>query len=92
MIKKIQLEVIVFILLLISVLFTNNIDVGIYKYFSQLNYGKEANNLKAFFVNITELGDSLWYFLILISIFLTCFLTNKIKLISTKKYSYLKMI
>ena len=90
MIKKIQLEVIVFILLLISVLFTNNIDVGIYKYFSQLNYGKEANNLKAFFVNITELGDSLWYFLILISIFLTCFLANKIKLISTKKYSYLK--
>ena len=90
MIKKIQIELIIFILLVISILFTNNIDDNIYKYFSQLNYGIGAPHLKVFFINITELGDSLWYFLILFFIFLVSFLTNKNNLISANTYSYLK--
>ena len=90
MIKKIQIEVIIFILLLISILFTNNIDAWIYKYISQLNFGKNAHYLKSFFVNITELGDSFWYFLILIIVFLIFFLSNKINLISIKNYSYFR--
>ena len=90
MIKKIQIETTVFILLLISILFTNNIDVGIYKYFSQLSYGVGNTYLKSFFINITELGDSLWYFFILLFIFLISFFTKKINLISNKRYSDLK--
>jgi lipid A 4'-phosphatase len=89
-IKKIQIELTVFILLVISVLLTNNIDSEIYKFFSKLNYGKGTPQLKKFFVNITELGDSLWYFLILIFVFLFSFLFKKIDVISNKSYFYLR--
>ena len=90
MIKKIQIELTILILLLISIIITNNIDVKIYKYFSQLNYGTNVYYLKLFFDNITSLGDSLWYFLILVFLFLVSFLTKKINFLSFKNYSYLK--
>ena len=90
MIKKIKIEIVIFILLLISVLFIKNIDIEIYKFFSQLNYGKDTKYLKSFFVNITELGNSLWYFIILILLFLFSFFAKKINLISVKKYFNLK--
>ena len=90
MIKKTQIEIIIFILLLILILFTNNIDSNIYKYFSQLNYGVGTPYLKVFFVKITELGDSLWYFLILIFLFLISLLLNRINVVSGKNYSYLR--
>ena len=90
MIKKTQIEITVFILLVISVLFTRNIDIKVHEYFSQINYGPNVGDLKKFFVNITELGNSIWYFVILLFIFLISFVAKKFNLISTKKYSYLK--
>ena len=33
----------------------------------------QTDDLKKFFIGITELGDSLWYFLIIISVFLLSF-------------------
>lgn len=92
MIKKIQIELVIFFFLLISVLYTNKIDSWVSIYFSELNYGISAEYLKLFFVKITELGDSIWYFLILIFIFLISFLAKKINIISVKNYSYLKNI
>ena len=92
MIKKIWLELLAFTLLLFSIFITRNIDVGIYNYFAQQNYGFAKIYLKEFFVNITELGDSLWYFLIFIVFFLISFLANKTNFISFKKYFYLKRV
>ena len=90
MIKKIQIEITVFIILVISIFLTNNIDSWVYKFFSKKNYGVSANYLETFFVNITELGNSLWYFLILFFLFLISFFAKKINLISIKNQSYLK--
>jgi lipid A 4'-phosphatase len=87
-IKKIQIELTLFSLLLISVFFTKQLDIGIYNYFSKLNYGAESLYLKGFFVNITELGDSLWFFLIFLLIFTFSFFLKKTKLISGENYSY----
>ena len=39
-------------------------DLLIYDYFYNLNYGLGAPYLKNFY-KVTELGDSLWYFLII---------------------------
>ena len=90
MIKKIQIELFVFTLIVISTLFTYNIDLEIIKFFSKLNFGMGAPYLKDFFVNITELGDSLWYFLIIFFIFIISFVLKNTKLLSTKRYFYIK--
>ena len=90
MIKKIQIELTFFILLTILVLLSSKIDIEIYKYFSEINYGSGAPYLKLFFTKITELGDSLWYFLLLLLIFCISFLFKKNNLITNKKYLYLK--
>lgn len=90
MIKKIRLEITFLALLIALVLFTNKLDVGIYSYFSQLNYGSNVQYLKNFFIKITELGDSLWFFLILFSMSLVFLFAKKINLISVRKYTYLK--
>ena len=90
MIKKIQIELTILALLIINIFLSYNIDVGLYNYFSNLNFGFEAVNLKEFFVGITELGDSFWYFLIIPCIFLISLVCEKIKLISNGKYDKIK--
>jgi hypothetical protein len=83
-IKKIQIEFSIFILLLISVLFTNKFDLWVNSLFTKFNYGGGSAYLKDFFIGITDLGDSLWYFLFFILIFFSSYLIkifkhNKIK-------------
>jgi len=89
-IKKIQVEIAVLVFLVANIFFSYKADVVLYNYFFNLNYGFETVYLKKFFIGITELGDSLWYFLIIISVFLFSFISKKIKLISVKKWLYLK--
>ena len=90
MIKKIQIEFSLFILLLIFVLFTNKFDLWINNLFAQMNYGIGSIYLKEFFVGITDLGDSLWYFLIFTLIFFFSYLMKTLNIISEEKYLYLK--
>ena len=90
MIKKIQIELIIFALLVVTIFLTNSIDREIYTYFSKLNYGIGGAYLKKFFVQITQLGDSMWYFLIFTVMFLTSLVVKKIKIISLKKYYFLR--
>jgi lipid A 4'-phosphatase len=89
-IKKIQIEFTIFILLLISVLFTNMIDLWVYNFFAQLNYGVGSIYLKDFFVGITNLGDSLWYFLFFSLLFFSSYLMKTLNILGKEKYFYLK--
>ena len=90
MIKKIQIELSIFVLLLISILLTYKTDVSFYNFFSKINYGYGSVYLKNFFVGITDLGDSLWYYLIFFLVFLFSYLTKKTNFLSLSSYSYLK--
>ncbi len=90
MIKKIQIEFSLFILLFIAVLFTNKFDLWIINFFTQFNYGLESSYLKKFFVGITDLGDSLWYFLFFILLLFVSYLMKVSQIISAEKYFYLK--
>ncbi len=90
MIKKIQIEFSLFILLLVVVLFSNKIDIWFFKFFSNINYGPGSNFLKEFFVGITDLGSSLWYFLFFVIIFLVSYLMKITSSVSSEKYLYLK--
>jgi lipid A 4'-phosphatase len=91
-IKKIQIELFLFTLILISILLTYRIDIIVYEYFSKLNYGEKSVYLKKFFIGITGLGDSLWYFLIFLLVFFLAYILKKITLISLDVYYYLKKI
>ena len=90
MIKKIRTELAILAFLVVNVFLSYNLDIGLYNFFSNLNNGIGAIYLKEFFVGITELGDSLWYFLTIFFLFLVPFILVKLSLISIKKYTYLK--
>ena len=90
MIKKIQIELSLFILLLISVLFTNKFDLWVNSLFTKFNYGIGSVYLKDFFIGITDLGDSLWYFLFFTLLFFSSYLIKTLNIISKEKYFYLK--
>ena len=90
MIKKIQIESSLFFLLLLSIFFTNKVDILVFNFFAKISYKNESIYLKEFFVGITDLGDSLWYFLIFFIVFLISYLMKVSKLLSSQKYLYLK--
>ena len=92
MIKKIKIELALFALLLISILLTYKVDLAIYSFFSKLNYGYNSANLKRVFVEITDLGDSFWYFLIFSLTILFCYLGKKTNFMSLKVFSYFKRL
>ena len=90
MIKKIQTEITLFIFLLISILVSNGFDFWVFNFFTQFNYGFGSSYLKDFFIGITDLGDSLWYFLFFFILLLVSYLMKISYVISNEKYFYLK--
>ena len=89
-IKCIKVELLVFALLLINVLISINFDIGFYTFFEKVNYGSGALYLKNFFIKITELGDSMWYFLIFIIIYIFSIFVEKLQTKNKKFFSLLK--
>ena len=90
MIKKIQIELIILIILLANVLLSYKADLLIYDYFYNLNYGLGAPYLKNFFTKVTELGDSLWYFLITLLMFIISFVGRIVKIIPSRLCFFLR--
>ncbi len=69
MIKKIRIELLVLGILILNIFISYNIDIGFYNLFNNFNNSIQNIYLKEFFVQITSLGDSKWYFLISLFIF-----------------------
>ena len=61
-IKKLKIELLVLTSLLLGVFVSYNLDLGLYVYFNEFKQETKGGYLKDFFVNITVLGDSFWYF------------------------------
>ena len=89
-IKNIRVELIFFSLVFISMFLSTNIDVGLYVYFSSLNYGGGTVYLNEFFKKITELGNSFWYFMLFILALPLLFFLNKLKSINCDNYQFVK--
>ena len=87
MIKKIQIELIIIGLLIINIFIASNFNLGIYKNFDNFDFSLGHDSLKNFFIKITEIGNSLWFFLFSFFCYVFCFLFEKINLINflTKK-------
>jgi len=95
MIKNFRIELILLSILLINIFFSHSADLIFVNFFQNINqYINEENckycssdYLKEFFIRITELGDSLWYFIISVLLVTFCFIINKIKILkNSKKY------
>ncbi len=80
--KNIKIEIFILLLISSSIFLSFELDLKIYNYFKNVNNGFSGFYLKEFFVNITRLGDSFWYFLISISGFTFFYIINKFKIIN----------
>lgn len=84
MIKKFKYEVIVFFLIILFVILfskiENNISVGIENYIGDGVETSKNKNLKNFFVNITDIGSSLWFFILSSFCFVFCYFLKKINI------------
>lgn len=85
MIKKIKIELIILTLLIVSIFYSYDADIGVNNFFSEIDYGYGKKYLVQFFIKITNLGNSLWYFLILITILCFSYIFKKIP-----NYQYLR--
>jgi len=89
-IKKIKIELIIIVILILNIFITANSNIEIYNKFNNFDFNLGSNYLKDFFVKITELGNSLWFFLISASIYIICFLIEKIT--NNKSLKKLKLV
>ena len=55
MIKNLKIEFSIFGILLLSILLSDNIDIGLYKIFNDFYNSPNNRDFKEFFINITEL-------------------------------------
>ena len=62
--KNIRVELLVLLIISLNVLVSFNLDLGIYNYFKNFDNNPNSVYLKEFFVDITRLGSSSWYFVI----------------------------
>tara|TARA_B100000575_G_scaffold293658_1_gene305799 strand:- start:7819 stop:9153 length:1335 start_codon:yes stop_codon:yes gene_type:complete len=81
--NKLRIEILLFFVITLNVVTTLNVDLTVSNFFNK--FTKKYNNLhlENFFINITEMGNSFWYFTISIFFVIILFIN--------KKYSYIKL-
>ena len=83
--NKIKYELLILLLLTVSIFFSFDTDVWFYSYFLDIDKNFNGVFLKEFFINITKLGSSSWYFSISFIGFIVFYLNNKLQIIKFKK-------
>ena len=83
--KNIRVELLVLLIITSNVFISFNLDLGLYNYFKDFNKSLNGIYLKEFFVDITRLGSSSWYFVISIIGFGVVYLNNRLGFIKTEK-------
>ena len=91
---KIRVELLIFFLLILSIFVSYELDIFIKTFFERITYSPVITTssifgniyLKKFFLNITELGNSLWYFLLIIFSLVFFFIIKKINIYKFADY------
>ena len=78
--KNIKIELVLFFLLMLIAFISNEVDFGFNRFFYEISFGFSNIYLTEFFVKITELGSSSWYFIIIFFFILFFYLIGKIGL------------
>ena len=77
MIKKLKFEIFLLSLLILNIFFFKGIDRKTYKIFNSFDIPTTNSHLKNFFINITEIGDSIWVFALCFFIYLFNYFLKK---------------
>ncbi len=77
----IKIELVILLLITFSIFISFSFDVGVNNFFLSLSQDVDGKYLKDFFINITELGSSSWYFGIALFCLIILFTNKKINLI-----------
>ena len=88
MIKKFQIEVLILVILILSIFISYSVDTVFYNFVSNFNNSNHSVYLKEFFIQITILGNSAWYFVLSIGAGIVCYFINKFNFF----YAYKKII
>ena len=83
--KNIRVELLVLLIISLNVFISFNLDLGLYNYFKDFNKSLNSVYLKEFFVDITRLGSSSWYFAISVIGFGVVYLNNRLEFIKIEK-------
>jgi lipid A 4'-phosphatase len=83
--KNIRIELLVLLIISLNVFISFNLDLGLYNYFKDFNKSLNSVYLKEFFVDITRLGSSSWYFAISVIGFGVVYLNNRLEFIKIEK-------
>ena len=78
--RNIKIELIILIIITLNVFISFNLDLGLYNFFQNFNNNLNNIYLKEFFIDITELGNSVWYFGICVLCPLILYINKKINI------------
>tara|TARA_Y100001970_G_scaffold16576_1_gene18662 strand:+ start:39260 stop:40588 length:1329 start_codon:yes stop_codon:yes gene_type:complete len=90
MIKNIRLELFVFALITINIFVSYKFDNNINDLFHSLYSDYNKDYIIEFFVKITELGDSLWFFSIFFALLFFSLFFKKTNLLNNSLFQYIK--
>jgi len=78
--RNIKIELIILLIITLNVFISFNLDLGLYNFFQNFNNNLNNIYLKEFFIDITELGNSVWYFGICVLCPLILYINKKINI------------
>jgi len=76
--NHIKIELIFFLILVINIFIFRSLDIDIHNFVSGYFQKQENDYLINFFINITQLGDSVWYFILSIFSLILFYIIKKI--------------
>ena len=82
MIKNFKTEILVLFILFSIIFVTHNVDLGFFSFFKNFDSSLQDIYLKKFFVNITIVGDSFWYFAFSFFFIILYFVSKIIKILN----------
>ena len=93
--KKIRFEVVLFLLITTYTFISLDLDIGIKNLFERINYSPVISTsslygniyLEKFFINITVLGNSVWYFSFIIFSLIILYTNQKLNLYEIKNHN-----
>ena len=83
--NNVKTELVILLIVTLSIFISFSLDISFYNYFKNFNEDLGNSYLKEFFIEITRLGDSLWYFSISIIGFCIFYFYSRIKFIKINK-------
>ncbi len=82
--NKIKTELVILLIITLNIFISFDIDLAVHNYFQTFNLTTGGTYLKSFFIAITKLGSSSWYFGISVFFIILLYTNKRFKIINIK--------